>query len=66
MPTVGITASIHIKRHEGDYPESLARRFYRDLRMFERLDDGGHFASAEVPAVMADRVRAFARELGLL
>ena len=55
-----------IQRHEGDYPESLARGFYRDLRVFERLDEGGHFAVAEVPAAMAARTRAFARELGLL
>ncbi|MFK4836654.1 epoxide hydrolase family protein [Microbacterium sp. ZW T2_14] len=66
MPAVVIPASVHIQRHEGDYPESLARRFYRDLRTFERLDEGGHFAVAEVPEAMADRVRAFARELDLL
>ncbi len=66
MPPVEVAASVHIQRHEGDYPESLARRFYRDLRAFERLDEGGRFAVAEVPAAMADRVRAFARELGLL
>jgi pimeloyl-ACP methyl ester carboxylesterase len=66
MPPVVIPASVHIQRHEGDYPESLARRFYRDLRVFERLDEGGHFAIAEVPAVMAERVRAFARELDLV
>jgi pimeloyl-ACP methyl ester carboxylesterase len=66
MPPVEVPASVHIQRHEGDYPESLARRFYRDLRTFERLDEGGHFAVAEVPGVMADRVRAFARELQLI
>ena len=66
MPPVEVPASVHIQRHEGDYPESLARRFYRDLRTFERLEEGGHFAVAEVPAVMADRVRAFAHALGLL
>ena len=66
MPPVGVPASVHIQRHEGDYPESLARRFYRDLRAFERLDEGGHFAIAEVPAVMAERVREFARGLDLL
>ncbi|MFC8681359.1 epoxide hydrolase family protein [Microbacterium ureisolvens] len=66
MPPVEVPASVHIQRHEGDYPESLARRFYLDLRTFERLDEGGHFAVAEVPAAMADRVRAFAREIGVL
>lgn len=66
MPQVGIPASVHIQRHEGDYPESLARRFYLDLRAFERLDEGGHFAIAEVPAVMAERVRAFAHQIDRL
>lgn len=61
-----VPAAVFIQRHEFDYPESLARRFYRDLRVFERLDEGGHFAVAEVPAAMADRVRGFARGLGLL
>lgn len=66
MPPVEIPAAVFIQKHEADYPESLARRFYRDLRVFERLEEGGHFAVAEVPQAMADRVRSFARELELL
>lgn len=66
IPPVPVPASVHIQRHEADYPESLAREFYRDLRTFERLAEGGHFAIAEVPDAMADRVRAFATGLGLL
>jgi pimeloyl-ACP methyl ester carboxylesterase len=66
MPPVEVPATVHIQRHEGDYPESLARSYYRDLRTFERLTEGGHFAVAEVPDVMAERARAFAAELGLL
>ncbi|GAA1990304.1 epoxide hydrolase [Microbacterium pumilum] len=66
IPPVDVPAAVYIQRHEGDYPESLARAFYRDLRTFERLDEGGHFAVAEVPAAMADRARAFAREVGAL
>jgi len=63
IPPVEVPAAVHIQKHEGDYPESLARAFYRDLRTFERLDEGGHFAVAEVPAQMAERVRAFAESL---
>lgn len=63
---VEVPAAVHVQRHEGDYPESLARGFYRDLRTFERLEEGGHFAIAEVPDAMAARFRAFAVELGLL
>lgn len=66
VPPVTVPASVHIQRHEHDYPESLARDFYRDLRTFERLERGGHFAIAEVPGDLADRTRAFARQLELL
>jgi pimeloyl-ACP methyl ester carboxylesterase len=62
---VDVPAAVFIQRHEAEYPESLAREFYRDLRVFERLDAGGHFTVAERPTDMADRVRAFAEELGL-
>jgi hypothetical protein len=57
---------VFIQRHESDYPASLARAFYRDLRGFERLPEGGHFAVAEVPTQMAARVRAFAVAIGAL
>ncbi len=66
MPPVEVPASVHVQRHEGDYPESVARRFYHDIRAFERLEEGGHFTVAEIPAVMSDRVRTFAAGLGLL
>lgn len=63
---VTVPAAVFIQRHEHDYPESFARSFYRDLQIFERLDEGGHFTVAEVPGAMAERVRAFASQLGLL
>ncbi|MEU1970560.1 epoxide hydrolase family protein [Microbacterium sp. NPDC019599] len=66
MPPVDVPAAVFIQKHEGDYPESLARSYYRDLRTFERLEEGGHFAIAEVPDAMAARVRAFAQEIGAL
>lgn len=61
---VTVPAQVIVQRHEGDYPESLARRFYLDLRSFDRLDVGGHFTVAEVPEAMAVRVRSFARAIG--
>ncbi len=64
MEPTPVPAAVIVQRHEHDYPESLARRFYRDLRLFERLPAGGHFTVAEVPAEMATRVRRFARSLG--
>jgi pimeloyl-ACP methyl ester carboxylesterase len=66
IPPVEVPAAVFIQRHEADNPESIARSFYRGLRVFERLDEGGHFTVAEVPAAMAERVRAFADELGVL
>ena len=40
MPPVEVPAAVFIQRHEGDYPESIARAYYRDLRVFERLERG--------------------------
>lgn len=64
IPPVGVPAAVYVQRHEHDYPEGLARRFYTDLRVFERLEHGGHFTVAEEPAAMAERFRAFAASLG--
>ena len=61
---VEVPAAVFIQRHGGTNPESLARRHYLDLRVFERLDEGGHFAVAEVPEEMAARVRKFVNSLG--
>jgi epoxide hydrolase len=66
IPQVEVPAAVFVQRHEYDYPESVARGFYRDLRRFERLATGGHFTVAEVPDTMARRVRSFAREIGVL
>ncbi len=63
IPPVTVPAAVFIQRHEADYPESLARGFYRDLRVFERLEHGGHFTVAEEPAAMAERVRTFVASL---
>ncbi|WP_203135267.1 epoxide hydrolase family protein [Microbacterium sp. JZ31] len=63
IPPVAVPAAVFIQRHEHDYPEVLARSFYRDLRTFERLGRGGHFTVAEVPQAMAERVRVFAASL---
>lgn len=66
IPPTDVPAAVHIQRHEADYPEALARAHYRDLRVFERLAEGGHFTVGEVPGAMASRVRAFASGLGVL
>ena len=58
-----VPAAVFIQRHEARYPESLARRHYLDLRVFERLKQGGHFTVGEVPDEMAARVREFVNSL---
>ncbi|MEP6480329.1 MAG: alpha/beta fold hydrolase, partial [Rhodoglobus sp.] len=63
MPPVTVPAAVFVQRHEHDYPESMARGFYRDLRVFERLEQGGHFTVAEVPDAMAQRIRSFVASL---
>ncbi|MEZ0446893.1 epoxide hydrolase family protein [Cellulomonas sp. ICMP 17802] len=63
IPPVEVPAAVFVQRHEHDNPESVARRFYRDLRVFERLPEGGHFTVAEVPEAMAERVRRFVQGL---
>lgn len=63
IPPVEVPAAVFVQRHEADYPESLARRFYRDLRVFERLPAGGHFTAAEVPGELAERIRGFVATL---
>ena len=64
IPPTSVPAAVFIQRHEAAYPESLARRHYLDLRVFDRLDEGGHFTVAEVPGEMAARVREFVGSLG--
>jgi pimeloyl-ACP methyl ester carboxylesterase len=60
IPPTDVPAAVYIQRHEAEYPESLARQHYRDLREFGRLEAGGHFTAAEVPGDLAGRMRAFA------
>ena len=38
-----------------------AERRYTDLRWYETLDRGGHFAAFEQPATFVDQVRGFFR-----
>ncbi|RXZ68320.1 epoxide hydrolase family protein [Agromyces albus] len=64
IPPTSVPAAVFIQRHEAAYPESLARRHYLDLRVFERLEEGGHFTVGEVPDEIASRVREFVSSLG--
>jgi epoxide hydrolase len=59
IPPTAVPAAVFVQRHEAAYPESLARTHYRDLRIFDRLEQGGHFTVGEVPDEMAQRMREF-------
>lgn len=63
IPPTSAPAAVFIQRHEAAYPESLARRHYLDLRVFDRLEEGGHFTIGEVPDEMATRIREFVSSL---
>lgn len=63
IPPTDVPAAVFVQRHDATYPQSLARRHYRDLRVFERLPAGGHFTIGEVPDEMARRVREFVSSL---
>lgn len=63
IPPTSAPAAVFIQRHEAAYPESLARRHYLDLRVFDRLEEGGHFTIGEVPDEMASRIREFVNSL---
>jgi pimeloyl-ACP methyl ester carboxylesterase len=44
-------------------PRSAAERVFTDIRRWTVMPKGGHFAALEQPALLADEVRAFFREL---
>ncbi len=68
MPAVEVPAAVFIQRHEGRYPESIARGYYRDLRGRPCGVERCEAATSQRPrsAALAERTRAFARDLGLL
>ncbi|GGE95100.1 epoxide hydrolase family protein [Mycetocola zhadangensis] len=45
-----------------DPPREYAERFF-DIRRFTKMERGGHFAALEVPALVAEDIRAFVAEL---
>ena len=44
-------------------PRAAVARRYPDLRLWSAVNRGGHFPAAEVPALFAHEIRAFARTL---
>lgn len=44
-------------------PRSIAERSYTDIRRWQIMDKGGHFAAMEEPAALADEIRCFFRPL---
>jgi pimeloyl-ACP methyl ester carboxylesterase len=44
-------------------PRSWVERVFRDLRRWTQMPRGGHFAALEQPEMLAQDIRAFARDL---
>jgi pimeloyl-ACP methyl ester carboxylesterase len=62
-PLITVPASILIQRHEAAYPRSLAEKSYTDIRTFDRLEAGGHFAAWEAPERVAAAILALEAEV---
>ncbi len=63
IPLIDVPAAVVVQTHERLYPESYAHRTYTDLRSFERLAHGGHFAADEAPDAIAATIRHFVAEV---
>ena len=44
-------------------PREFVARLFADIRRWVELDRGGHFVAAEEPALLAEQIRAFFRDL---
>jgi pimeloyl-ACP methyl ester carboxylesterase len=62
LPVVTVPAGVTVQVHESEYPRELAERTYLDLRLFHRLERGGHFTAAEAPDLLAADIREFVAE----
>jgi pimeloyl-ACP methyl ester carboxylesterase len=60
-PLIEVPAAVIVQTHEGEYPESLARKSYLDLRSFEKLKHGGHFTAFEAPVEIARTILSLER-----
>ncbi len=60
-PLIEVPASVIVQAHEGEYPGSLARKSYLDLRSFDKLERGGHFTAVEAPGDIARTILALER-----
>lgn len=63
LPVVTVPAGITITLADAGMPRELAERTYRDIRFWNELSRGGHFAAKEEPVLVADDLRAFFRAL---
>ena len=61
---ISIPAAVSVFPGENyEAPLSWAKRAYRDLIYYNRVEDGGHFAAWEQPQRFANEVRAGLRSL---
>ncbi|AOS64115.1 epoxide hydrolase family protein [Actinoalloteichus hymeniacidonis] len=63
IPEIEVPVGVAVHPGETGFPQSYAARTYRDIRVWEELPSGGHFAGKETPDLLADRMRTFFRPL---
>ena len=64
FPVIGVPTGCSIFPKEViRIPRSWAERRFTDLRMWQELDRGGHFAALEQPAILVEELRGFFRDL---
>lgn len=63
MPQIEVP--VHVKVHHGErgFPRSYAARTYLDIRSWEELPDGGHFAAWQNPDEVAAGIIALERDV---
>lgn len=65
MPLVGVPVGVSIQYGERGFPRHYAERTYTDIRFWNDLPTGGHFAAKQTPELVAADMRAFFSSLGL-
>lgn len=60
MPPIEVPVRVKVQHGERGFPRSYAARTYHDIRSWEELPDGGHFAAWQNPGEVAAGILALA------
>src|SRR3954462_13007305 len=59
MPRIGVPVGVSIQWGEHGFPRHYAERTYDDIRFWNDLTSGGHFAAKQSPELVAADMRTF-------